>query len=482
MISQNILLNTDSYKPSHWLQYPKDAQATFFYGGSRGGAYNKTIFFGLQYILKAYLDKPLTHKDVDEARDIYALHGVPFNEAGFRDIVDRLDGKLPVRIKAVPEGSLIPEHLPMFTLESTDEQSFWLPSYLETMLLRVWYPCTVATVSFSVRQVILEALRRTSDDPEGQLPFKLHDFGSRGVSSLESAGIGGAAHLTSFMGTDTVSALVLLRNYYHEKMAGYSIPAAEHSTMTAWGRNHEEEAYRNMLKQYAKPGALLAVVSDSYDIYNAVENIWGKTLRQEVIDSGATLVVRPDSGDPVAVVTKCALLLEKTFGATLNSKGYKVLNHVRLIQGDGISPETIPEILLSLEKEGFSADNIAFGMGGGLLQKVNRDTQKFAFKCSATKRKGQWQDTYKDPVTDPGKKSIRGRVQLLVNDAEHYILHHMDTDTVPLGYRDAMEVVWENGVLTKDQNLESIRKRIAKHDNVWQAKDKEGERHKVIAA
>lgn len=467
-ISDNILLNTDSYKPTHWLQYPPDANATFFYGGSRGGKYPATVFFGLQYILKAYLNRPLTHADVDEAAELYAAHGVPFNEAGFRDIVDRLGGNLPLRIRAVPEGTRVPAGLPMFTVESTDPASFWLPSYLETMLLRVWYPCTVATVSDGVKQVIRNALNRTSDDPEGQLPFKLHDFGSRGVSSMESAAIGGAAHLTAFRGTDTVSALSMLRRYYGEPMAGYSIPAAEHSTMTAWGREHEADAYRNMLRQYAKPGALLAVVSDSYDIYNAVSNIWGRELRQEVIDSGATLVVRPDSGDPVAVVAECARRLDDAFGHTVNGKGYKVLNHVRIIQGDGISPETIPLILDALEADGFSADNIAFGMGGGLLQKVDRDTQKFAFKCSATRRGGRWEDTFKDPVTDPGKTSIRGRVRLIRKEADGSL--HLDrlpdaagsvlTHAIPEGYADAMRTVWKNGELRIDDTLDTIRKRL----------------------
>src|SRR5699024_5247826 len=142
----------------------------------------------------------------------------------------------------------------------------WLPSYLETLLLRVWYPITVATLSWHVRQTIGRFLERTSDEAETQLPFKLHDFGARGVSSLESAAIGGAAHLVNFQGTDTLAALMLARAYYHEPMAAFSIPAAEHSTITVWGRDHEVDAYRNMLAHFAKPGALLSVVSDSYDI------------------------------------------------------------------------------------------------------------------------------------------------------------------------------------------------------------------------
>ncbi|HET7358780.1 MAG TPA: nicotinate phosphoribosyltransferase, partial [Rhodanobacteraceae bacterium] len=298
----NLLLNTDSYKASHWLQYPPGTEATFLYLESRGGRHDRTLFFGLQAILKRYLSRPITGADIDAARAVLGAHGEPFNEAGWRHILEHHGGTMPVRIRAVPEGAVVPTHQALMTVESTDPRAFWLPSYLETLLLRVWYPITVATLSWYVRQTIRQFLERTSDDVDGQLPFKLHDFGSRGVSSLESAAIGGAAHLVNFQGTDTLAALGLAREYYHEPMAALSIPAAEHSTITAWGREREVDAYRNMLHHFAKPGALVSVVSDSYDIYHAIGELWGKALRREVIASGAIVVIRPDSGEPVDVV------------------------------------------------------------------------------------------------------------------------------------------------------------------------------------
>ena len=200
----NLLLNTDSYKASHWLQYPPGTDATFFYVESRGGVYDRTLFYGLQAILKEYLAKPITHVDIDEARDVFAAHGVPFNEAGWRYIIDRHGGHLPIHIRAVPEGTVVPTHQALATIESTDPQAYWVPSYLETMLLRLWYPVTVATLSWHAKQTIRQFLERTSDDPAGQLPFKLHDFGARGVSSAESAALGGSAHLVNFLGTDNV--------------------------------------------------------------------------------------------------------------------------------------------------------------------------------------------------------------------------------------------------------------------------------------
>ena len=287
------------------------------------------------------------------------------------------------------------------------------------------------------------------------------------MSSTESAAIGGCAHLVNFMGTDTVSGLLAAKAYYHEPMAGFSIPAAEHSTITSWGRENEAEAYRNMLRQFAKPGAIVAVVSDSYDIFHAIREHWGKTLRQEVIDSGATVVVRPDSGDPVAVVHQCMELLDEAFGHTVNGKGYKVLNHVRVIQGDGINPTSIRAILERITSAGYATDNIAFGMGGALLQQLNRDTQKFALKCSAARINGHWIDVYKDPVTDKGKQSKRGRMTLL----KHREYGSYRTEPVPpeaasladihkpMGYEDAMVTIWEDGRIVNDWTFAQVRER-----------------------
>src|SRR5574337_821369 len=307
---ENIIIDTDSYKASHYLQYPPGTTSMFSYIESRGGEYNKTVFFGLQYYLKKYLTHRVTVEEVEEAKEFFEAHGEPFNYEGWMYIAKDLKGKIPVRIRAVQEGSVVPTHNILVSIESTDPKVFWVVSWLETMLLRIWYPITVSTRSHTIKKIILSALEKSADDPKAEISFKLHDFGSRGVSSQESAMIGGAAHLVNFMGSDTVAGVLCANEYYNIPMAGFSIPAAEHSSITSWGKENEVEAYRNMLKQFAKPGALVAVVSDSYDIYNACENLWGKTLKQEVIDSGAVVVIRPDSGNPPDVVLKCAQLLD----------------------------------------------------------------------------------------------------------------------------------------------------------------------------
>jgi len=453
----NLILNTDSYKVSHWLQYPPDMDGMFSYIESRGGLYDRTVFFGLQAILKEFLSRPVTQADVLEAAELFAVHGEPFNEGGWHYIVAEHGGNLPVTIRAVPEGMAVPVLNVLATVESTDPACFWLASYLETLLLRLWYPTTVATISWHIKQLIRHYLDQTSDDVANQLPFKLHDFGSRGVSSHESAGIGGLAHLVNFQGTDTVAALLAGRKYYSEPMAGFSIPAAEHSTISAWGRDGEEAAYRNMIDRFGKPGAVFACVSDSYDVFAAIEHLWGARLKQKVIDSGATLVIRPDSGNPPDVVEKCALLLDRAYGSTVNSKGYKVLKHVRLIQGDGVNEHSIGDILQRLKRSGFAADNIAFGMGGALLQQLDRDTQKFAMKCSAARIDGTWRGVYKDPVTDRSKVSKKGRLDL-IRDAQGK-LTTVAIGAEPHHARSELVEVFRDGQLMTEWSFDEVRTR-----------------------
>lgn len=464
----NIFLNTDSYKVSMPNQYPQGITHVFSYIESRGGRYRDVVFFGLQSFIKEVLMKPFTQADIDEAVEVYALHGEPFDKERAEYILRKYNGYMPVRIKAAPEGTVIPVQNVMLTIENTDPECYWVTTYLETALLRaIWYGSTVATNSREIKKIIYQYMYETGGDMAG-LGFKLHDFGCRGVSSVESAMLGGLAHLVNFMGTDTVPALVGGRRYYNETIAGFSIPAAEHSTITSWGQDNEVDAYRNMLKQFAKPGSIVAVVSDSYDIYNAVENIWGDQLRQEVIDSGATVVIRPDSGNPAEVVGKVAELLASKFGFTVNDKGYKLLKHVRIIQGDGINEHSIREILQTLKDKGFCADNVAFGMGGALLQAPQRDDQKFAMKCSSAKVNGEWVDVFKDPVTDHGKKSKKGRLSLIKENGIGGESFHTVPESVALGKQNVLQTVYEDGKLFVDDNFGDIRARAAvQHSDVF---------------
>jgi nicotinamide phosphoribosyltransferase len=459
-LAKNIILNTDSYKVSMFKQYPAGTTGVYSYIESRGGRYDRTVFFGLQAFIKEYLLEPITQADIDIADEILTAHGEPFNRAGWQYILDQHKGFLPVVIRAVPEGTVVPVKNVLATIENTDPECFWLTTWLETALLRaVWYGTTVATQSWTIKQVILDYLEKSGDPTS--IGFKLHDFGARGVSSLESSGIGGAAHLVNFMGTDNITSILYAREYYNAGVSGFSIPAAEHSTITSWGRAGEVKAYSNMVSQFGKPGALLAVVSDSYDIYEACR-MWGTELKQQVIDSGATVVIRPDSGDPVEVLPKMFRILSEGFGYTTNSKGYKVLNNVRVLWGDGINQLSIASILRTIvDVHGYSADNIAFGMGGALLQIVDRDTQKFAMKCSSATINGELVDVFKDPVTDNVKASKKGRVTLWTNSGGEFA----SSVTAPTGWTDrgiggwteALEEVYRDGKLVKEISFDQVR-------------------------
>lgn len=452
---KNLILTADSYKYSQPYQYPSGTESVYSYIESRGGKWDRTVFLGLQMFIKEYLSKPITQEDIDIAEEIITEHGEPFYRELWEYILHQYNGWLPVVIKAVPEGTVIPTKNVLVTIEPTDSKCWWLSSFLETALLRaVWYPTTVCTNSYISKQIILEYLEKSGNP--ALIDFKLHDFGARGVSSLESAGIGGVAHLVNFKGTDTVTALLYARQYYDCKMAGFSIPAMEHSTVTSWGRKDEVESYRNMLKLFGKPGAVLACVSDSYNIFDACEKLWGTELKEDVINSGAFVVVRPDSGDPPQIVTECLQILDRQFGHTINKKGYKVLNNVGIIQGDGINQDNIDRILYRALTAGFSADNITFGQGGGLLQQVDRDTQRFAMKCSAAKVNGEWRDVYKQPITDFGKESKKGRVTLYKTE------NGFVTDIEgALDFPIALQTVYENGEILNMESLAVIRKRAS---------------------
>lgn len=456
----NFLLNTDSYKTSHWVQYPPQTEYISSYIEPRGGIFPETVFFGLQAFLKEYLSAPVTQADIDEAEIMLAAHGVPFNRAGWQYILDAHNGYLPLQIDAVAEGSVVDNKNVLVQVVNTDPQCYWLVSYLETALLRaVWYPSTVASLSYACKKIIRAALEKSADSLAG-LPFKLHDFGSRGASSLETAALGGLAHIVNFAGTDTLSSLVAASRWYGmtkaDQMAAFSIPAAEHSTITSWGRDGEVDAYRNMLKQFGGQGKIVAVVSDSYDLWQAIDKLWGDVLKQDVQNAGGTLVIRPDSGDPVKVVREALNRLSERFGYSINQKGYKVLpDCVRLIQGDGINPVSLQHILDAIMQAGFSADNLAFGMGGGLLQQVDRDTLGWAMKASAAQVAGEWRDVYKDPVTSKAKRSKRGRLAL-VQGAE-------GAETIRLdelhGRENLLQPVFRNGKLLREDTLSRVRER-----------------------
>jgi nicotinamide phosphoribosyltransferase len=465
-MEKNIVTGTDSYKLTHHNMYPEGTKFVESYLEARKGAkYDKTTFAGLQGILKKNLVgivvKPWM---VDFAEKLAAAHfgnNALFDRSRWDYIIEKHGGKLPLKIRAVPEGMQVPVDNVLMTVVNTDEKCAWLTNHVETLLTHVWGPSTVASLSRATKELFKYYLNITCDDGENfaGLAFMLHDFGMRGTSSMESAADLGTGHLINFMGTDTVNAIEnILENYNGtlENIPAFSVPATEHSIMTAEGKEGEEKVIERLLEKY--PTGILSVVSDSYNIYNCTENIYGKKFREKILAREGKFVVRPDSVNesagetPEIVMVKLLEILWDKFGGTINNNGYKVLNpKVGLIWGDGIDYVGIEKILIAVIKAGFCVSNLVFGMGGGLLQKINRDTQRFAFKCSARMDiNGNWVDVYKEPY-DKSKASKRGRLKLIKVEGE------FKTVRIEEPGEDLLETVFLNGELIKEYTFDEVR-------------------------
>ena len=446
--TNNPILKTDSYKESHGPFYPEGTTKVHSYFTCRkGGAHDEIVFFGLQMLLKE-LTVPITKDMIKEAQSYFELHMGTFDADRWYHIVNAHEGRLPLTIWAVPEGTVCKAGDPLIVVENTDPKCFWLTNYVETLLVQVWAPTTVATNSYHMKKDIMSALKMTGTLDSWQ--HRLHDFGCRGVSSMQSAAMLGCAHLAvGFAGTDTIPALVAAREVYGSHCAGFSIRATEHSVVTAFGDSPLDElkAFENFLGK-VPDDAIVAYVCDSYNIYQFIHNIIGhREIKKKILSRSGCLVIRPDSGDPPTVVVDVLEALGTLLpahpvahipGTTINEHGYKVLPpQLRVIQGDGIDAKMMVKILVAVTQKGWSADNISFGSGGGLLQKFNRDTLKCAFKASYIEVNGKGRDIYKTPIDAPGKNSRKGKI---------------DTDN--------MTLVYDNGVTIR-QKFDDIRKRNA---------------------
>lgn len=451
----NIILFQDHYKYTHPLQLPDKVEEMESYIEARGTSINVPYarFFGLQiFILKYLQGKVLEQWMIDEAtvflKNVFGYDY--FNRDAFQKLLDKHDGVLPVEIKAVPEGKKIPVGNVLVTIHSTDTEFPWLVTWMETMLLRaVWYPTTVCTISSAVKDIERKysAITGSPDNP-----FFLNDFGARGVSSHESAEIGGSAHLVNYLGTDTAEGLLCAQRYYGDAL-GYSVFASEHSTTTIYTKDGEDVAYDRFLT-IAPDDATESIVIDSYDTENAVKNILGGKLKNKILARKGRTVFRPDSGEPTVVPILVIQWLWNIFGGHINEKGYKVLhNNVRCLQGDGISLQTIPKILDNLIAAGFATENIIFGMGGKLLQGVDRDTLKFACKLSHAVVDGVPRDIYKQPKTDSTKNSKKGQLKLIYINGEYKTVNINEYPE----YENILQTVFKNGIVTKTYTFSEVK-------------------------
>jgi len=442
----NIIINVDNYKHCHYSLYPPGTEYVSSYIESRGGDFPSTMFVGLQAFLREYLMRPVTLEDIDEAEHIEREQGVPFNRELWMGVLNDYGGFLPVEIEAVPEGTVLPPRNVLVQLVNTDPKYWWVTSFFETALLRaIWYPTTIGSVSWLLKQVIRDTLEHTSDNADMMVRSMLHDYGARGVSSMESAALGGMAHLVNFGQSDTIPGILAAKRYYNAGNISNSGPNSEHAGFSAWGRENEAAALRNMLDMYRDDGVAV-LLTDTYDHENCIKNILGGELKETIENFPGLVGARPDSGDIVQVTADTTEWLMDAFGYETNSKGFKVLPpFIRVLQGDGVNFEALPRVFIEMERRGFSAENALFGMGGGLLQHHNRDTMNFGQKANAVCVNGEWRDIYKAPSGSGMKTSKKGRLALKY---ENGTFTTVPRDSIP-PEQNELKPVFRNGKLLK---------------------------------
>lgn len=406
----NPILKADSYKAHHSGMYSEGIVNMWAYGEPRVLGYT-IVPFGLTAICSELAKERITKEHVDEAQDFIERHipGTPWDRKPWDKIVSKHGGRWPVLIQGLPEGLPVPSSLPIYTitLAEDDPELAWLPAYIETRVQRaIWYPTTIATLDHGTYTGLHARYEKTGAN-KALIPFALHDFGGRGVTCSEQAEIGGAAHLVHFDGSDTMEGIYFANRVYKHNMAGYSVPATEHSIQCSYGPENQVKYLSDIIAKFGKPGGIVSLVIDGYDTYQAVK-ILCEELKDQIIASGAKVVFRPDSGDMVEQTLDILKAQCEAFGFTETDKGYKTPKHVGILWGDGVDRGNMLKLLDTIAGEGYAADCVVFGSGGALLQKVNRDTLKFAQKTSAVKLpNGAWMNTQK---MTPGKVSKGGRI------------------------------------------------------------------------
>lgn len=429
------LLLKDGYKVGHVYQYPSDTTEVYSNLTPRTGQranvdIGGVINFGLQYFIQEYLIEQFNEnffqrprKEVQDEYDStinsYLNSNISFNHVGALHEL----GFLPLRIKALPEGALVPYGVPVLTVVNTHPEFFWLTNMLETLMSSVlWKASTSATTAFFYRRQF-EKYAALTGAPREFIPWQGHDFSFRGMCGVEDAAVSGAAHLLSFTGTDTIPAIGFLKHYYDaEGLIGGSVPATEHSVMCMGEPENELDTFKRLITE-VYPDGIVSVVSDTWDLWRVLTE-YLPALKDEILSRNGKLVIRPDSGDPVKIILGdddapagspqsqgVIQLLYQTFGGAETETGHIMLDeHIGCIYGDGINPERQDAILNGLYLGGFASSNIVLGMGSYTYQFVTRDAHGYAMKATAGRTKSRGLiEIFKDPVTDDGtKKSAKG--------------------------------------------------------------------------
>lgn len=468
------LIRTDVYKLSHALQYCPGTSKVYSYLIARSNkTFQDTAFFGLQYYLREYLMKPITKDHVAEFIRVHTkVIGPPSQELVSKMYALAELGYWPIKIKAVPEGTVVPVKNALMTMTNTHPDFAWCVGFIESLVLKVWYTTSVATTSLQYKRVISRFWSETVS--ESYMPFMdyfVHDFGYRGDTSEEGAAISGVGHLLSFKGSDTLVALPCAEDYYGATDADAimsSVPASEHSVMCSYGRDNELAAFERMLELY--PEGIVSIVSDTFNIYTVLTDFMPR-LKAKILARNGKCVLRPDSGNPEYIICgdpsapegspewKGAIrLLDEVFGHTVNDKGYKVINErVGLIYGDGMYLERYERTLQRLKELGYAASNLCIGVGG-ILRNHSRDTGGFALKATYVIVNGEDREIEKDPITDPGKRSHKGLIRLDCENGEWKTVDQVSSEEEERGM---LQTVFIDGTLYAPTTLREMRARVA---------------------
>ena len=476
----------DGYKVDHRRQYPNNTEIVFSNLTARTTRREYTdhmVFFGLQYFIKSFLIKSWNEDFFQQpkeevirrfSRRINNYLGP--NQVGTQHISDLHDlGYLPIKIMALPEGTVYPLRVPCLVIFNTDERFFWLTNYLETILsANVWGMCTSATTAHQYKKILTAYALETDGNTEF-VNWQGHDFSFRGMFGAEAAAMSGAAHLLSFTGTDTIPAIDFLEDYYGAnsdlELVGGSVAATEHSVMCAGGMENELETFRRLI-QDVYPTGIVSIVSDSWDFWQVMTDFTVK-LKAQILAREGKVVFRPDTGCPVKMICgdpeaqpnsaeyKGAIeCLWDVFGGTTTQQGYKLLDsHVGLIYGDSITIERAEAICAGLKVKGFASTNVVFGIGSYTYQYVTRDTDGYAVKATFAKVAGEQREIFKAPKTGDGtKNSAKGLVAVYKNTQGEFYLK----DQVSWNEVNHCELipVFENGTLLNEVTLAEIRKRL----------------------
>ena len=487
----NPMLLTDFYKISHRIMSENGIEktySTFTPRGSRIEDIDEVVFFGLQGFIKEYLIEYFNdnffnrNKEVVVAEYKRIIKYTLGDNCADTEHIEKLHdlGYLPIRIRAVKEGTVIPVKVPPFTNENTNNDFHWLTNFLETLTSASnWKVITTTTIVKKYRDICEKWAEKTCDNKE-HIQWQCHNFSYRGMAGNEDAITAGAGHLLYFTGTDTIPSICYLEEYYNanveKELVGASVLATEHSIQCQY--QDDLKYYQRMINEIA-PEGIISIVSDGYDYWNVIGSIIPQ-LKNDIMNRNGKLVARPDTGNPTniicgdenseeEIIKKGSIeSLWDTFGGTINSKGYKVLDpHIGLIYGDSITPEIAEETFERLERKGFSSENVVFGIGSYSLGYYTRDTFNIAIKATDVVINGEEKMIFKNPKTDEDKikKSQKGRVIVLQNPETGEITY-IDGLTIEQqeSYKDIdlLEDVFIDGKLLRDESLSEIRNRVLK--------------------